>query len=325
MIGRPVDLGRLPKRGGLQIIDSVTLTTGGIVSNVGIDLAKLGFRVAAITRVGKDSLGQVVVQQYRAYGIDTTGVIIDAKKQTSATMVCVSGDGERSFLHTRGCMTSFRVADVLDQLSIVQRAKILAFGYLGLLQATEKDFPKLFRSVKEKTSAKILLDTGGNPRVSPGLLKTFLPYVDYFLPSFEEAAQLTGYSTPESITRFLVNAGASGVVGVKLGSKGAYIKAGNHGEYIHPQKVRKVVDATGAGDAFVAGFLGATLRGYNPFESARIAGSVAADCITAVGASTAIRSFEHYAGKSSPRPPGDYPDRESQRRPKDRVKETAAP
>ncbi len=108
IIGRPVEFNRPPKRGALKLIDSITLTTGGNVSNVGIDLARLGFRVGAITRVGNDSIGRFVVQHYRTFGVDTRGVIIDAKAQTSATIVGVDRDGERTFLHTRGCMKNFR-------------------------------------------------------------------------------------------------------------------------------------------------------------------------------------------------------------------------
>ena len=97
IIGRPVDLRKPPKRGALKLIDSITLTTGGNVSNVGIDLAKLGFRVGAVTRVGNDSIGRFVLQHYKTFGLDTEGVIIDAKAQTSATMVNVDHDGERTF------------------------------------------------------------------------------------------------------------------------------------------------------------------------------------------------------------------------------------
>lgn len=294
IIGRPIDLKSFPRPGGLKFLDSVTLTTGGNVSNVGIDLAKLGFNVAAITRVGNDSLGRFITQHYRAHGIDTEGVIVDAKDQTSATMVCVGSDGERSFLHTRGCMANFRARDVLDHLSLIKKARILAFGYLGLLPETEKEFGMMFRTVKEKTGVNILLDTGGRPRASIRALKQFLPWIDYFLPSYEEAVELTGKTEPEEIVRFLQKAGASGVVGVKIGKKGAYLAKGESAWVVRSPRVNKVVDATGAGDAFVAGFLAATLKGFETNNAGRIAAAIAASCVTAVGASTAIRSFESY-------------------------------
>lgn len=294
IIGLPIDRKSFPRPGGLKFLDSVTLTTGGNVSNVGIDLARLGFRTAAITRVGNDSLGRFIAQHYRAHGVDTEGVIMDANAQTSATMVCVGPDGERSFLHTRGCMANFRAQDVLDHLPLVKKAKVLAFGYLGLLPETEKEFGPLFQAVKEKTSVKILLDTGGHPRASLRAMKSFLPLVDYFLPSYEEASELTGKTGPEEIVRFLRKAGATGIIGIKLGNKGAYLADGTTTWSIKPTRVKNVVDATGAGDAFVAGFLAATLRGFNAAEAAQKAAAIAASCVTAVGASTAIKDFEQY-------------------------------
>jgi len=294
IIGRPVDLRKPPKRGALKLIDSITLTTGGNVSNVGIDLAKLGFRVGAVTRLGNDSIGRFVLQHYRTFGIDTEGVIIDAKAQTSATMVNVDDDGERTFLHTRGCMTHFRAGDLLSRIPYLRKANILAIGYLGLLPETEKDFPHLFSTLKAKTSLKIFLDTAAAPRVSLKALKEFMPYVDYFVPSYEEAVLLTGKKTPEAIVDTLRQAGAPHVVGVKLAAKGCYLSDGKHSEFIKGTPVKKVVDATGAGDAFVAGFIAATVRGFDPFRAARVANSVAASCVCSVGASTAIKALERY-------------------------------
>jgi sugar/nucleoside kinase (ribokinase family) len=295
IIGRPVDWRKPPKRGRLKLIDSITLTTGGNVSNVGIDLAKLGCKVGAITRVGNDSLGRFLTQLYRAFGINTEGVIIDAKAQTSATIVNVDRDGERTFLHTRGCMKHFRAADVLGHLPLLQKARILAFGYLGLLPEVEKEFKMLFSTLKKKTALTIFLDSAASPRVRPGALRGFLPWVDYFIPSYEEAVMITGHRTPEAITEYLLKSGAPHIVGVKLGGKGCFIADRQRSEYVKPTRVKHVVDATGAGDAFLAGFIAAILLGFDPFGAARVANAVAASCVTAVGASTAIRSFEEYA------------------------------
>lgn len=294
IIGRPIDLRRPPRRGTLKLVDSITLTTGGNVSNVGIDLAKLGFRVGAITRIGDDAIGKFVLQHYRTYGIDTEGITIDRRAQTSATIVSVDNDGERTFVHTRGCMKNFRASDLLKWLSFLKNAKVLAFGYLGLLPETEKDFARLFRAIKRETSLKILLDTAAAPRVTRTSLRSFLPFVDYFIPSFEEAALITGKRTPEGIVNALQDAGAPQVVGVKLGKRGCYLSDGARAEYVSAIPVRTVVDATGAGDAFIAGFIAGTLRGYDPFRAADVANRIAASCVRAVGASTAIRKFETY-------------------------------
>ncbi len=294
IIGRPVDLARPPRRGSLQVIDSLTLTTGGNVSNVGIDLARLGFRTGAIARVGNDALGRFIRQQYDAAGLETSGIIVDDKKQTSTTIVAVAADGERTFLHTRGCLADFSVKDVLAQSDLIARSEILAFGYLGLLPECEPDLPRMFRTIKKKCGVRILLDTGGVPKSNSSLLRALLPHVDMFLPSYDEAVALTGRKKPEEIVRFLQQAGAPGIVGVKMGAKGCFIASGDAAVHVPAVRVKKVVDATGAGDAFVAGFLAATLRRFDPFAAARIANAVAASCVTAVGASTAIQRFEEY-------------------------------
>ena len=294
IIGRPVDLSRPPKAGSLKVIDSVTLTTGGNVSNSGIDLAKMGFSVSAIARVGNDGLGQFIRQQYETHGLQTSGLIVDNKKQTSTTIVAVASDGERTFLHTRGCVSNFSVKDVLAHMDLIARARMLGFGYLGLLPECEPGLARLFRTIKKETAVKILLDTGGSPKKNIPLLRAILPFVDIFIPSYDEAVALTGKTRPEDISRFLQQAGASGVVGVKMGAKGCFIASGDAALYVPALRVKKVVDATGAGDAFVAGFLAATLRGFDPFAAAHTANAVAASCVTAVGASTAIKRFEDY-------------------------------
>ncbi len=294
VIGRPMDLRRPPPRGGLQLLESVTLTTGGNVSNCGIDLSKLGFRVAGISRVGEDPLGSFVRRHLTDHRVDTSGLMIDHREQTSATFVAVEKSGERTFFHTRGCLKNFRVDDILAQLPLIRKSRIFVLGYLGLLPECEPHLPRLFRKLKNETGISILLDTGGNPGRNPRLLEQILPYVDYFIPSKEEAAALTGKKTPEAMVETFRRWGAPGVAGIKLGAEGCYITGGRVSAYVLPVRVRRVVDATGAGDAFVAGFLAATLRGLPPVDAARKANAIAASCVTAVGASTAIKPFDAY-------------------------------
>ena len=293
IIGRPIEPGRLPRAGGLKMIDSVTLTTGGHVSNVGIDLAKLGFSVAAVTRLGHDEPGEFLLRQYRQYGMSTDSIIEDREAQTSSTIVIVARNGERTFLHTRGCLRNMRADDFRSGLPLISRARLLSFGYLGLVPEMETDLPALFSSVRAQ-GVKVLLDTAGEPRKNHALLRRLLPHVDYFLPSLGEARRLTGKREPKGILDVFRKAGARGTIGIKLGARGSCVECDGSVRFIPARKVRRVVDATGAGDAFVAGFIGATLRGYDAVAAAGVGNAVAAECVGAVGASTAIRAFEAY-------------------------------
>jgi sugar/nucleoside kinase (ribokinase family) len=294
IIGRPVRIARPPRPGSLELLETVILTTGGNVSNCGIDLTKLGFRVGVITRVGDDGLGQYIRSEYTRQGIMTAGVRVDGRAQTSSTIVCVDASGERTFFHTRGCMKNFRAADVLSRLDLLKKARTLTFGYLGLLPECERAMAGMFSRVKREAGVAILLDTGGKPRRDRALLRRVLPHVDFFLPSQDEAAALTGTSDPPGVVHALRQLGARGVVGVKLGAKGCFISWQDRQEWIPPKKVRSVVDATGAGDAFVSGFLSGILKGLDPFAAARIGNAVAASCVTALGASTAIGPLQRY-------------------------------
>ena len=294
VIGRPMDLRKPPKTGGLLPIDSITMTTGGNVPNVGIDLAKLGFTVGAVTRMGNDTFGGFLRSQLEMHGITAAGLILDGTRQTSSTIVGVDPTGERTFFHTRGCMENFRVEDLLKHIDVIRRGRILVFGYYGLLPECNAHLGRLFRAIHLKTGTPVLFDTAGAPSRDDRILRSFLPHVDYFVPSHDEASAITGETDPARIVGAFRDAGARGVLGVKMGKEGCYIAWRGTGKKIPARKVRHVVDATGAGDAFVAGFVAGLLTGLDPFASAKLGNTVAASSLSAVGASTAIRPIGEY-------------------------------
>ncbi len=294
VLGRIVDANDIPEPGGLKIIESIKLTSGGNVSNICINLAKLGFSSVPVTRIGKDELGRFLEQEYLRFGIDSSAMTFDETEQTSSTIVCINAEGERSFLHTRGCLKNFSQHDILSQMERIAQAGMLALGYLGLLPELEIQLPELLQKIKTETGIPILLDTGGNPDTPPDRIRKILPFIDVFIPSFEESFALTGIKDPGQMIDFYYSCGAPGVVGIKLGRDGCLLSDKNLVRNVPSRSVDAVIDTTGAGDAFISGYLAATIRGFDPFESARIGTGVAADCISQIGASTAVRKFESY-------------------------------
>lgn len=292
ILGRPVDLKRLPKRGSLQFIDTISFSTGGNAANVGIALKKLGLKVGVISRLGNDTWKNLIIDSLKKQGIDCAHIASDETPQTSATIVCVDAGGERSFIHTPGASRALRSEDLLSRLKYISKAKLLMVGYLGLLPQMENDLPKIFQKVKKKTNVLIALDTAGIPRRNRRLAKAFLPYVDFFIPSLNEARNLTGYRSKRDILKFFRDSGAANVVGLKLGKKGCLVADRSNEYYVPGFRVKHVVDATGAGDSFYAGFLAAWLRGLDTYHSAEFGNMVGACCVSAIGASTGIRSFE---------------------------------
>ena len=118
LIAAPFDLRHPPARGGLQILNNITLTTGGNVCNTGVAMARLGMKVAAAGLVGNDILGAAVSERLRQAGLDISHVFPDSRAQTSATVVAVEPGGERCFFHVPG------VTALLDETSQIGRAHV---------------------------------------------------------------------------------------------------------------------------------------------------------------------------------------------------------
>src|SRR5690349_509633 len=141
LLASPMDIRRPPSPGGLQIVDRIELATGGNVPNTGIAMAKLGMSVAAAGMVGKDVLGNAVIERLNQAGVDTSCVFADPRAQTSATVVAVEPGGERAFFHVPGA-TKLLDADVFRRcIPLFAKCAFVQIGYFGLLPALTPDLP----------------------------------------------------------------------------------------------------------------------------------------------------------------------------------------
>jgi sugar/nucleoside kinase (ribokinase family) len=289
VVGKPIDA--MPQRGRLSLVDRMELHSGGCAANTGIGLAKLGVNTAIAGKVGADGFGDFLVNQFASYGINTDGVVRDSVTATSATMVLVHGDGERSFLHYLGANAALTYEDI-DRDRMIDTKILHVAGALVMPGIDGEPTASLLRQAKD-AGVTTALDTvwdatgGWMSRVAPAL-----PYVDYLLPSYEEARMLAGgLENPDEIAAFLIDAGAS-TVGLKLGEQGCYFRMSSGDSFHLPILPVRAVDALGAGDAFVAGFLAGIVRGWGVERSARFATAVGACCVTALGATTGVKDFD---------------------------------
>ena len=291
LIAEPMDLRRPPAPGGLVPLNSLQLTTGGNVCSTGIAMARLGMSVAAAGMVGDDVLGRAVIERLVAAGLDTSAVFTSKQAQTSATVVAVEPGGERCFFHTPG-VTPLLDAEVFRRcFAIFKQCEWVQIGYFGLLPTLTPQLPQVLKELREfAPQTKIALDTV-NPPASPELLWPILPYVDFFAPSRTEAATLTGETDPARMVAAFRRHMPRGLVGIKLDAEGCYLDDGGSPVTIPAAKIT-VIDTTGAGDTWFGALLTAQLRGMPLKDSGRFANRAAADCCTALGASTGVRSFE---------------------------------
>jgi len=287
VIARPVD--GIPKRGLLVPIDQLELHTGGCATNVGIDLARLGVACSVLGKIGRDSFGDLVLHTLDQEGVDTRGLRRADGVQTAATVVLVGPDGERSFLHCLGANATFVSEDV--DMELVRWADILVVAGSLLMPKLDGEPTAEVLRVARECGAVTLLDTAWD--ASGRWMKSIemcLPFCDYFLPSEAEAAMLSGVTEPEAMGASFVARGARNVI-IKLGDRGCLLRTEDGViEHVAAPAV-SVVDTTGAGDAFVAGFTVGLVHGWDASRCAHLAVTVGAMCVTATGASSGVRSF----------------------------------
>src|SRR5688572_16884500 len=291
LIAEPMDLRRPPEPGGLSLLRSIQLTTGGNVCNTGVAMAKLGMHVAAAGLVGSDELGAAVTERLRQAGVDTSAVFTTDAAQTSATVVAVEPGGERCFFHTPGATTLLDASAFRRCFPTFGRCRFVQVGYFGLLPALTPDLPQLLKELRSVAPAtKIALDTV-NPPAGRELLEPILPHLDVFAPSRTEAVALTGETDPPKMVASFRRLMKQGLIGIKLDAEGCYLDDGRQAVRVPAAKVT-VVDTTGAGDTWFGGLLTGLIKGMPLEQAGRFANRVAADCCTGLGASEGVRSFE---------------------------------
>ena len=291
LIAAPMNLREPPPPGGLHLLNSLSLTTGGNVCNTGVAMARLGLSVAAAGLVGDDVLGHAVLTSLKQAGLDTTHVFPTNRAQTSATVVAVEPGGERAFFHTPGA-TTLLDADALRRcFPLFQQCAVVQIGYFGLLPALTPELPTVLGELRRfAPNTRIALDTV-NPPASWELLRPILPHLDIFCPSRTEATALTGQTDPPRMVAALRSHMPRGLIGIKLDAEGCYLDDTHSATFAPAYKVN-VVDTTGAGDTWFGGLLTALHRRMPLEQAARFANRAAADCCTALGASAGVRSFD---------------------------------
>jgi len=279
-----------PSPGGLQLFDDLTVTTGGNAVNCSIALAKMGVPCDLIVKVADDMLGAFVLAEARRHNIDTSGVILQHGGTTTPfTFVCVRADGQRSFFHTMGTNATLRLEEI--DMGIVSRAKFCFVT--GTMVMTALDGPPTAELLRRgrAAGAVTLLDTVyvDAARHWREAVEPCLPHLDYFIPSEPEAAAVTGQTDPARMADALQAKGCRNVA-IKLGAAGAFWRDADGRQGHCPAFwVPRVVDTTGAGDCWSAGFLVGLLRGEPLPQAVDLGNATAAFGIQAPGASTGIR------------------------------------
>jgi len=287
VLAKPIE--KIPELGKLELFDEMELHTGGCANNTAIGLARLGISSGTMGKVGKDGLGDFIIRNLEENKVDTQGMKRSDEANTSFTFVMIAPNAERSFFHYIGANATLKYEDI--NFDLIKECKILHIAGSFLMPGFDGEVTAKVLREAQKLGIMTALDTAWDSKGNwLNLLEPCLDYVDIFLPSIEEAKMLTNLTEPARIADFFLNYGIK-IVGLKMGIEGSYIRTQDEEIRLPAYKVR-TVDTTGAGDAFVAGFLAGIIMGWNLEKTVQLANATGAACVTAIGTTAGIKSLE---------------------------------
>ncbi len=287
VLGRPVS--HVPERGGVTFIDEIRLTVAGPAGGTAIDTAKHGLETRIVGATGRDEKGDFIRSVYERHGVDTALLAIAEGIPTSATILPIRANGERPALHNRGASDAFSLAEA-DYAAALD-ARFVHVGGTGLLGAFDGEPTRAFLAAARAAGRATTFDLIAVGPEHFDLVEPLLPLIDYFLPGIEEASEMSGRADPLEAARFFLDRGVQ-TVAVTLGARGSLI-ASRSGE-VHglPAFDVPVVDTTGCGDAYSAGFIAALARGYDLRSAGVVATAASGLVATGLGSDAGIASWE---------------------------------
>jgi sugar/nucleoside kinase (ribokinase family) len=255
-----VDDDAVPEFGQVEkIVGTIRLTVGGSSAITACGAARLGLRVAHGGIVGDDLLGRAIRDALSDHGVDVSTIGVDPAIPTGATVVLGRGD-ERALLTAVGTIDRLRAEDVPRR--VLPLIRHLHAGSTAIQPRLRPGLPDLFMAAR-RAAVTTSFDANWDPERRWRGIDHILAAVDVFFPNEQEVSLITGRSDPLEAARELVRrADAVGrdplagplAIAVKLGAHGGLAIRGHEALRLPAPEV-EVVDATGAGDAFDAGFI----------------------------------------------------------------------
>lgn len=280
--GRPVEA--IPEGGNVAFIEEIRMNPAGTAAGAVMNAAKLGISTATVACVGTDSMGDFIIDEYRRMGIDCSMMQRSAARRTSATILTIRPNGDRPALHSRGASDDLLVTP--DQFDAVCDARFLHHGGTGLLDAMDAGPSAALLAHAKSKGLTTSFDLIAPNASTMGLLTDLLPNVDYFMPSMEEAAFLSGKTEPDDIAETFLAMGAGACI-FKWGAKGSYVHTGAERFRVPGFRVR-VSDTTGCGDSYCGGFVAGLALGRSLRDACELGTATSALVATALGSDAGV-------------------------------------
>ena len=277
---------RLAKAEEESFIEDYAEACGGSAANTAIGLARLGCKVGFIGKVGCDREGDLLLKDFHDEGVDTAGTIRAEQGKSGSVMGFVDKKGARALYIDSGVNDTITLDDVNTRYALrAQFLHLTSFVGETSFQTQKRLLDALPENVKVSFDPGALYARKGYAAVEPILRRTYV-----LMPNAIEIGLLTGKLDYCKAADLMVGQGVK-IVAVKLGANGCYVTDGHERHLIEALNV-KVVDTTGAGDAFCAGFLYGLINEKSLEECGRLGNLVASRCIMQMGARAGLPSAE---------------------------------
>lgn len=264
---------------GSDTASDISTSSGGAAGNVAAWLTRTDARSTIVSHVGDDPAGAAIVAEFDALGVDHGDLVIPGGT-SGVVVVLVDSSGERTMFPDKGANSRLTLADLPD-LSRFQAVYISGYALLnplardGVLAMIEKIKADGLPIYFDPASVGAMKD------VADKELHTWFSLMDILLLNEEESIYITGSVDIERALDYLLD--FSQVVVIKRGSAGAIAKARGFDSISLPAVATTVVDTTGAGDSFAAGFIASYSKNHDLTAALQAGGELAAGCVAIVG------------------------------------------
>ncbi|HEY0952837.1 sugar kinase [Nocardioides sp.] len=255
-----IGIDSIPDGSDGQLVETIRMSPAGTAGGTAVVLSRLGAQVRSFGAVGADPIGTTLLALLEHEGVDVSGLVRKPDHQTSASVLPVRPNGDRPAWHCIGANGAFTLDD-LDPAALEGCTHVHLGGPEFLGGEAAGRLLAHARSLGATTSVDLLAP--GDPDMLAWVADA-LPHTDYLLPNDEQVLGFTGAGSLADGARALLDTGV-GCVAATQGSKGALVVTADETLEV-PAYAVEVVDTTGCGDAFSAGFLrglslGRDLRG----------------------------------------------------------------
>ena len=273
----------VPRNNSITFENSV-VSPGGCGSNVAIGLSALGISSALVAYTGNDMSADFLEAYWKRWGIDCRYVHRSSNYATGVSVGLVDHNFQPRFIHTPGANRLLTAEDLKIREFVEAGAKALHIaGYFVLPGILDS---RLGEALAYAKSANLItsLDVVHNSRMkNPEPLWNCLPYLDYFLCNQREALEISGVDDCQRAAETLRQRGAQVVI-IKLGKEGCWVTSDSWQGIVKGVNTTRVVDTTGAGDAFAAGFISAIVSGKAISDACQAGNQAGARMVGTLGA-----------------------------------------